>query len=70
MPCSYRGHIACVNEAVRIPRYRGLQGSAVTILIRCPIVFILLTGSFVDVAKMRVKNIVIYEAICDGCLSA
>jgi hypothetical protein len=32
---------------VRIPRHRGLQGSTVTVLIRCPIFSILLTGSFV-----------------------
>jgi hypothetical protein len=29
MPCSYRGLISYVNEAVRIPSYRGLQGSTV-----------------------------------------
>jgi hypothetical protein len=48
VPCSCRGHIAYVNQAVRIPRYRGLQGSTVTVLIRCPIFAILLTGSFVE----------------------
>jgi hypothetical protein len=37
-----------MNEAARISRYRGLQGSTVTVFIRCPIVFILLTGSFVE----------------------
>jgi hypothetical protein len=31
-----------------IPRYRDLQGSTVTVLIRCPIFLGLLTGSFVN----------------------
>jgi hypothetical protein len=41
--------LICMIEA--IPRYRGLQGSTVTVLIRCPMVFILLTESFVDVDR-------------------
>jgi hypothetical protein len=36
-----------MNEAVRIPRYEGPQGSTVTVLVWCPIFFILLIGSFV-----------------------
>jgi hypothetical protein len=61
-----------------IPRYRGLQGSIVTVLIRRPYI----PGTFDRVLrsliinvenkrrKIRVKNIAIYKVIYNKCLSA